>query len=132
MVERCGDRKRPVRAIIVVAVVVALTGISACGGTSSGIPIAATKVATGGKISVGAYDLFFDVGTIETSPGPLSVTLVNHGAVEHTLKIEGTSLDLAAFPGGTATATVTLRKGTYLFECTIPGHSGMRGKVQVS
>lgn len=85
-------------------------------------------------ITVGAYDLYFDVTTIKAPPGPLTVTFVNHGAVYHTFKIERTSLDLETNAGQTATGTVTLTKGTFTFECTVPGHAaaGMEGTVEVS
>ena len=93
-----------------------------------------TKTATGGAITVGAFDIRFDVGEIKAAPGPLTVTLDNHGAIEHTFKIDGTSLVLKANGGKSATGTVTLAKGTYDFECTIPGHKaqGMKGTVVVS
>jgi len=99
------------------------------GQTSTG-----TKTVTGDSITVGAHDLYFDVHTIKTSPGPLTVTLVNHGAIYHTFKIEGTSLYLKTNAGHAATGTVTLTKGTYTFECTVPGHAaaGMKGVVDVS
>jgi uncharacterized cupredoxin-like copper-binding protein len=73
------------------------------------------------------------VHTIDTSPGPLTVTLVDHGAVFHTFKIEGTSRYVQTNAGQTAAGTVTLAKGTYMFECTVPGHAaaGMKGIIDV-
>ena len=109
----------------------ALGALTACG--SSGGGNEPTKTAVNGRITVGAYDIHFDVGVIKTAPGPLTVTFVNHGAIEHTFKIDGTSLLLKANGGKTVTGTVTLAKGTYDFECTIPGHKGqgMKGTVVV-
>ena len=80
-----------------------------------------------------ASDLKFDVKTIDAPAGSLKVTLQNRGAVYHTLKIEGTSLDLTANPGKSDEGSVTLSKGTYTFECTVPGHAqaGMKGKLVV-
>jgi len=116
------------------AVVCALVMLAACGGSSGGQTSTGTKTVTGDSITVGAHDLYFDVHTIKTSPGPLTVTLVNHGAIYHTFKIEGTSLYLKTNAGHAATGTVTLTKGTYTFECTVPGHAaaGMKGVVDVS
>jgi len=113
-------------------VVLAALALGACGGGTSGGQ--ATKTVTGGAITVGAYDLRFDVHEIKATPGPLTVTLVNHGAVDHTFEIQGTSLLLKANPGSSVTGTVTLAKGTYTFECTIPGHAaaGMKGTVVVA
>jgi plastocyanin len=106
--------------------------LAACGGGGGGTK--AVKTATGGAITVEARDISFDVGTIDASPGPLAVTLVNRGAMFHTFKVEGTSFELKADAGKTETGTVTLAKGTYTFECTVPGHAsaGMKGKIVVS
>ena len=94
-----------------------------------------TKTVTDGKITVESFDSFhFDVGTIKTTAGPLQVTLVNKGGMEHTFTIKNTDLDLKANGHETKTGTVTLQKGTYQYECTIPGHAqaGMKGTIEVS
>ncbi len=119
------------RQLATLAVLGALA-LGACGGgTGSAEP---TKTASGGAITVGAYDIRYDVGEIKATPGPLTVTLVNHGAVQHTFKIQGTSLLLRANAGKSVSGTVTLATGTYTFECTIPGHAaaGMKGTVVVA
>ena len=105
---------------------------AACG--SSGKSSQATKTATNGEVTVNAFDVHFDVGEIKASAGPLKVTLVNHGAIEHDFKIDNTDMHLKANGGATTSGTVTLAKGTYKFECTVPGHAsqGMRGTVVVS
>jgi plastocyanin len=123
--------------LLLALVTLAIAGLSACGGSSSGGGSSSsepTKTATNGAITVDAFDIHFDVGVIKTAAGPLTVTLVNKGAQEHTFKIEDTALDLKANGGKSATGTVTLAKGTYKFECTIPGHAqqGMKGTVEVS
>jgi plastocyanin len=113
-------------------VVLACATFAACGGSSKAS--APTKTATNGEITVEAFDIHFDVGEIKASPGPLKVTLDNKGAIEHDFKINGTPLHLHANGGKSATGTVTLEKGTYDFECTVPGHAGqgMKGTVVVS
>jgi plastocyanin len=115
---------------ILPALVVVLT---ACGGSGGG-KAEPTKTATNGAITIDAFDIHFDIGTIKTAAGPLTVTLDNKGAIDHTFKIEGTPLTLKAGGGKSATGTVTLKPGTYSFECTIPGHAaqGMKGTVIVS
>jgi plastocyanin len=114
---------------VVALAAVALAGCGSSGGGSS----EPTKTASGGAITVGASDVKFDVGEIKATPGPLTVTLVNTGAMQHTFKIDGTPLELKTNGGKTATGTVTLAKGTYDFECTVPGHKaqGMKGTVVV-
>ena len=114
-------------------VALALGMLGACSG-SSGESSAPTKTVTNGAITVKAHDLGFDVGEIKTAPGPLTVTFINTGAQQHDFKIDGTSLLLKADGGKQATGTVTLAKGTFDFECTVPGHKalGMRGTVVVA
>ena len=121
------------RRAIVSLVVLAAAALGACGGSSGGTS-GATKTATGGAVTVVATDTKFDVGKIEAAPGSLNVTLENHGALQHTFKIDGTSLLLTTSGGKSATGSVTLAKGTYDFECTIPGHkaAGMKGTVVVA
>jgi plastocyanin len=123
-------RRRGALALTVVVGLAALAGCGSGGGSTSEPP----KTVTDGKITVGAYDIHFDVGDIKTAPGPLTITLDNHGAVQHTLKIKGTDLDLKANGGKSVTGTVDLAKGTYEFECTVPGRAsqGMKGKVIVA
>jgi plastocyanin len=118
---------------MIIAMLACLASCTSNSGGESG-PSSVVKTATGGAITVVARDLHFDVGTIKASPGTLTVTLVNLGAIYHTFKIKGTPLYLETNAGQRATGTVTLTTGTYHFECTVPGHAaaGMRGTIQVS
>jgi len=122
------------RAISILTLAGGIGLFAACGSSSTATRTAAVKQVTSGHITVGAYDVYFDVRTIDTSPGPLTVTLVNHGTTYHTFTVNGTTLNLRADPGRQATGTVTLRRGTYTFICTFPGHAaaGMRGTIHVS
>jgi plastocyanin len=121
------------RFLLVVLAVVAPLALVACS-SSGGGKSEPTKAAANGAITIDAFDIHFDIGTITTKAGPLTVTMDNKGAIPHTFKIEGTDLTLKANGGKSATGTYTLKKGTYTFECTIPGHAaqGMKGKVIVS
>ena len=113
-------------------VALALGTLGACSG-SSGESSEPIKTVTNGAITVKAHDIGFDVSQIKTAPGPLTVTFENTGAQQHDFKIDKTSLFLKADGGKQAVGTVTLAKGTYNFECTIPGHKamGMKGTVVV-
>jgi plastocyanin len=115
-----------------ILVVLACATFAACGGSSKAAE--PTKTAENGEVTVDAFDIHFDVGEIKAAPGPLKVTLVNHGAIEHDFKINGTDMHLKANGGKTDSGTVTLSKGTYQFECTVPVHAaqGMKGTVVVS
>jgi plastocyanin len=121
---------------MLVLAALALTGLGACSSGGSATPCAAkvaTKTATGGAITVCGSEMKFDVATIKATPGPLKVTFRNGGSTYHTLKITDASLELKANPGKSQTGTVTLSKGTYDFDCTVPGHAaaGMKGKIVV-
>ncbi len=115
------------------ALAVFVPAAAACGGGGGG-GSGATKSAVGGKIDVEAFDVHYDVGTIDASLGPLTVTLHERGAQNHTFKVlNGPPFELKVSPGSpTATGTVTLAKGTYKFECTVPGHAAtMHGQIVV-
>jgi len=119
-----------------IGLLVAMSAVLALGACSSSSKSSEpTKTVTNGKITVEGFDsLHFDVGTIKTTAGPLEVTFTNKGSLQHTFTIEGTDLDLKANAGKTETGTVTLAKGTYKYECTVPGHAqgGMKGEIEVS
>jgi plastocyanin len=125
------------RSTMLLVAALALGGLAACGGGGGSAkkcpPKVETKTVTGGAITICASDIKFDVGTIKAQPGPLKVTLVNGGAIYHTLKIPDANVELKTNSGKTASATVTLSKGTHSFDCTVPGHAaaGMKGKIVV-
>jgi plastocyanin len=113
----------------------ALAAVVALGACSSDKQAQPTKTVTNGEITIDAFDIHFDVGDIKTEAGPLKITLVNRGAVEHTFRIEDKDFELkVASNGDTDSGTVILEPGTYEYDCTIPGHAsqGMKGEIQVS
>ena len=118
---------RPEPLVALIAVVVFVVVLAACGGGGGGGP---TKVVQNGKIEVGAYDIRFDVKTIKAQPGPLTVTLVEHGSLNHTFKVLGKSFELKVGSGtDRESGTIDLKRGTYKFECLI--HPDMEGTVKV-
>jgi len=119
------------RFAVLAVVLVAGFALGACSSDKKSGP---TKTVTNGEITVDAHDIGFDVQVIKTSAGPLTITLDNTGALEHTLKVDGTDFELKAGAGEKKSGTVTLSKGTYDFECTIAGHAqqGMKGTIEVS
>jgi plastocyanin len=119
--------------------------LPACGGgddngDSSGAACPAqveTKAVENGTISICASDIKYDVKTITTAPGPLTVTLTNNGSLNHTFKVDGVDPGFelkTPSKGDTQTGTVTLEAGEYEFVCTVSGHEqqGMKGKILVS
>ena len=64
--------------------------------------------------------------------GVATITVVNKGQATHDLRIAGKKTKILN-PGQRATLKVTLKKGTYAYLCTVPGHAalGMKGKLVV-
>jgi plastocyanin len=123
---------RPRPLFVALVAVVAMLAVGACGG--GGDEEQPAKTVTDGKITIDAFDIHFDVGDIKTEAGPLTITLVNKGALEHTLRIKDKDFEIKVKPGETKTDTVELEPGTYAYDCTIAGHAaqGMKGEIQVS
>jgi plastocyanin len=120
------------RVLAVALSVVAALAFGACGGGDDGGQPA--KTVENREITVEAFDIHFDVGDIKAEAGPLTITLVNKGSLEHTLRIKDKDFELKAKAGETETGTVELEPGTYEYDCTIAGHAaqGMKGEIQVS
>jgi plastocyanin len=121
------NRRVALSAVLAFALVLAACG----GGGGSGT----TKTATGGKIDVNAFDPYhFDVKTIKASPGPLTITLHEKGAQEHTFTISSPKFEIKVTPDHpNVSGTVTLAAGTYGFKCSYDGHAaaGMVGTIVV-
>ena len=63
--------------------------------------------------------------------GTYKFAYTNQSGMGHNLKVG--SVSTPTFTSGTKTITVTLKKGTVAYECTVPGHAqaGMKGKITV-
>jgi nitrite reductase (NO-forming) len=99
-----------------------LGGAGAGGGAAADLEVVASEF----KYAPAALQL--------PGPGELTVTLVNTGAVEHDLTIEGVRGKAYARAGERAAATFKLAKnGTYAVFCSLPGHkeAGMAGTLVV-
>ena len=70
------------------------------------------------------------------TPGTYTFDVKNDGKIPHDLKIAGSGGAKTPLisPGGGEALTVTLKRGTYDFYCTVPGHKqlGMDQKVTVT
>jgi plastocyanin len=124
--------RRSRRCSAVALALVAVVAFGACGG--GGDDEQPAKTVENGEITIDAFDIHFDVGDIKTEAGPLKITLVNKGALEHTIRIKEKDFELKAKAGETVSGTVDLEPGTYEYDCTIAGHAaqGMKGEIQVS
>jgi plastocyanin len=109
-----------------------------------GAAAASTAAAGGGAADIVAKDPFtYEPKELSVPAGKVKITLTNQGVIVHTLLFEkvpsfekmvasGTKRQ-APGKGPTATATVDLKPGTYIFFCDERGHrgAGMEGKLTV-
>jgi uncharacterized cupredoxin-like copper-binding protein len=85
------------------------------------------------SVSVTAKEFKFALRPTSARHGSVTFRITNAGKINHDFKIAGRKTAQIK-PGKSATLTVSLRKGTYSYICTIPGHaaSGMKGTFRVS
>lgn len=102
-------------------------------------PAASTGPATSVvKITALANGLQFNTKVLRAHPGKVTIVFTNLSSVlKHNVRIKSGSKQLGGtkiIGKGTTKATVTLKKGTYTFYCSVPGHeaAGMKGKLIVS
>jgi uncharacterized cupredoxin-like copper-binding protein len=84
------------------------------------------------SVSVTAKEFKFALRPTRATHGSVTFRIRNAGTLAHDFKIAGRKT--AKIPRGkSATLTVSLRRGTYRYICTIPGHaaSGMKGTFRV-
>ena len=114
----------PRRGLALLVVAVALTAIAALAPSALGRSQA--------KATVTATDFKFKWVPARLVRGVATITVVNKGQASHDLRIAGKKTKILN-PGQRATLKVTLKKGTYAYLCTVPGHAalGMKGKLVV-
>jgi plastocyanin len=83
-----------------------------------------------GRYTVTATDFRFKIAPVRVSAGANTFTVVNRGQATHDFKLAGKKTKILN-PGGRAILRVTLRKGRYVYLCTVPGHAalGMKGTL---
>ncbi|MBW3604435.1 MAG: cupredoxin domain-containing protein [Actinobacteria bacterium] len=83
-----------------------------------------------------AIDIAYEAAPDEVPAGPVAMTLVNNGSIEHNVVIEELDdrkvLDTAG--GETDQAEVELEAGEYTYFCDVAGHraAGMEGELTVT
>ncbi len=115
-------------------------------GQDTGLLANAVKAAGGGKpiaAANGVLSIAADPGgqlafasKAATSPaGPIEIQMPNQSGIDHNLVVEGngTKIATAIIKKGVAKASGTLKPGSYVFYCAVPGHraAGMEGKLTV-
>ena len=86
----------------------------------------------GGSIRVTGKEFKFTLSRSSISHGRVTFSFKNSGHLKHDFKIAGHRTRLVK-PGRSTSLTVSLRKGTYTYICTVPGHAGagMKGRLRV-
>jgi plastocyanin len=91
--------------------------------------------AAGAPVTLDAADLSFTPKDLTAPAGPVTITYVNKGKLQHTLLIEEDSSfkKVVADAGQTQTGTFTAKPGTYTLYCDVAGHraAGMEAKLKV-
>jgi uncharacterized cupredoxin-like copper-binding protein len=85
------------------------------------------------KVAVTAKEFKFTLKPTSARHGSVTFTIKNAGKIDHDFKIAGKKTAKIK-RGKSATLTVKLKKGSYKYLCTLPGHaaSGMKGTFKVS
>lgn len=81
--------------------------------------------------------LTYSVKTLRAKAGKVTIRYANSSGIDHNVRVRLGKTKLGGtktITKGTTTVTVTLKKGTYTFYCSLPGHeqAGMKGTLRVS
>lgn len=85
-------------------------------------------------VNVTAVEYKFTLSTKSARTGKVTFRIRNKGKLAHNFKINGVTSKLIA-PGGSASITVNFKKkGSYRYQCTVPGHAqlGMKGTFRIT
>jgi uncharacterized cupredoxin-like copper-binding protein len=96
------------------------------------LPIATAGSATTVKVTGKEYK--FTLSPRSVGHGKVTFKFKNAGKLSHDFKIAGKATKIITKGKSAAPLTVRLKKGSYKYVCTIPGHAekGMKGTLKVS
>jgi uncharacterized cupredoxin-like copper-binding protein len=119
---------KPPSRLVLLALPLAGVGLAPIAVRAAEPPAHAAKT----TIAVTATEFKFKLSPSSASPGAVTFNIKNAGKVKHDLKIAGKKSSLIK-PGKTGTLSVTLKRGSYPYLCTVKGHAkaGMKGTLQV-
>lgn len=88
-------------------------------------------------ISAKAVGLAFSTTHLTAPHGTVTIMMKNLSPLPHDISIQGNGISKKGklvTKGATSIVTATLKKGTYSFLCTVPGHAaaGMKGKLTIT
>ena len=105
--------------------------------TAAVVLVAQALGATTLKISADKAALKFNKTFLKAPAGTVTLVMSNPAPLPHNIALKGkgikTVLGKIVLKGGTSTVKATLKKGTYTFFCSVPGHeaAGMKGTLKV-
>ena len=119
--------------------------LAACGGgsdesaTTSSTATASAGGGGGSTVKISADPsgaLEFEESSVEATAGTVTIDFTNESSISHDVKIEGNGISgegTDEVTGGSTSATVDLKAGTYTFYCSVDGHraAGMEGQLVV-
>jgi uncharacterized cupredoxin-like copper-binding protein len=94
---------------------------------------ATVPVALAASVGVTGKEFKFTLTTKTVSHGKKTFKFTNKGRLKHDFKIAGKKTPVIS-PGKSASITVTLKRGSYTYICTVAGHAaaGMKGRLKVT
>jgi uncharacterized cupredoxin-like copper-binding protein len=122
------------RMFFVAAVAAAAVPVASAHVTSQVRPQSAQTAALLEKVTVAASEFKFVLSKKTARRGVVVFKVKNVGRIKHDFEIKGRKTKLVS-PGQSETLRVTfLRKGSYPYKCTVPGHAaaGMKGVFKIT
>lgn len=104
------------------------------------LALAAGSALAGGttlRLNADKAALKFNKSFLKAPAGTVTLVMSNPAPLPHNIALKGkgikTVLGKIVLKGGTSTVKATLKKGTYTFFCSVPGHeaAGMKGTLKV-
>jgi uncharacterized cupredoxin-like copper-binding protein len=97
------------------------------------LAVAAVPIALAASVGVTGKEFKFALTSKTVRHGKVTFKFTNKGRLKHDFKIAGKKTALVK-PGKSASLTVTLKRGSYKYICTVPGHAaaGMKGTLKVT
>jgi plastocyanin len=104
----------------------------ASAGLATGVFAARNHAGAVTRVTVTATEFRFTLSRRTIPVGAVVFTVVNKGKLAHDFKLAGKKTHVLA-PGKSTTLRVTLKKGRFVYLCTLPGHAaaGMTGVLVV-
>ena len=97
------------------------------------VALAHSHAAAATTVTVKASEFKFALSTKRAKHGVITFKVTNKGHITHDFKIAGKKTPMLK-PGKSATLKVTLKKGSFKYICTVPGHAaaGMKGTFKAT